>query len=96
MSSARPQPVAVKLDPALKERIRKLADARQRTSHWMMREAISQYVEREEKRESFQRDALEAWKEFEATGLHVKAAEADGWLERLERGEILPPPAPVR
>jgi predicted transcriptional regulator len=96
MPSAKTQPVAVKLDAALKERISKLADARQRTSHWMMREAITQYVEREEKHEAFRQDALAAWQEFESTGLHVTAADADAWLEKLERGEDVPPPSPIR
>ncbi|MGY2237798.1 ribbon-helix-helix protein, CopG family [Pseudomonas gingeri] len=34
----------------LKGHVQHLADARRRTSHWIMREAIAQYVEREEKR----------------------------------------------
>ena len=31
----------------------------------MMREAILQYVEREEKRESFRRDGMRAWAEYQ-------------------------------
>jgi predicted transcriptional regulator len=33
-----------------------------------MREAISQFVDREEKREAFRQDALQAWEAFRATG----------------------------
>ncbi|MCC4257123.1 ribbon-helix-helix protein, CopG family [Sphingobium sp. UBA5915] len=40
------------LDDALKGRARQLAEVRRRSSHWIMREAIAQYVEREEKREA--------------------------------------------
>jgi predicted transcriptional regulator len=52
-----------------------------------MREAIEQYVEREEKREQFRQEALAAWTNFQATGLHVTAEEADAWLAKLEAGE---------
>ncbi|MGY2224610.1 CopG family ribbon-helix-helix protein [Pseudomonas gingeri] len=37
-------------DDELKGHVQHLADARHRTSDWIMREAIAQYVEREEKR----------------------------------------------
>ena len=51
--------------------MKRLADARHRTPHWLMREAIGQYVEREEKRESYRQDAISAWNEYQATGKHV-------------------------
>lgn len=50
---------AVKLDPETNERVKRLAEARHRTPHWVMREAIRQYVEREEKREAFRQDGSE-------------------------------------
>src|SRR5699024_12852086 len=40
---------------------------RRRSSHWIMREAIAQYVEREEKRETLKRDTLKAWEQFQTT-----------------------------
>jgi len=43
---------SIKFDDALKGRARQLAEVRRRSSHWIMREAIAQYVEREEKREA--------------------------------------------
>ena len=49
--TAATRPVAIKIDPDIKERVRRLATARNRSAHWLMREAITQYVEREEKRE---------------------------------------------
>jgi predicted transcriptional regulator len=83
---------SLKLDPETKARLLKLAHARRRSSHWLMREAIEQYVEREERREQFRQDALAAWAEYQATGLHVSAEEADAWLARLEAGEDAEPP----
>ena len=57
-----------------------------------MREAIAQYVEREEKRESFRQDGLRAWAEYQATGLHLTGEEADAWLAGLEAGRDEDPP----
>ena len=46
-------PVAVKLDAEIHARMRQLAKAQHRPPHYLMREAIAQYVEREDKREAF-------------------------------------------
>jgi predicted transcriptional regulator len=83
---------SLKLDNEMKERVQQLAAARRRSPHWVMREAIEQYVEREEKREQFQQAALAAWAHYQATGLHVTGEEADSWLARLEAGEDAPTP----
>jgi predicted transcriptional regulator len=48
--------------------------------------------EREEKRERFRQDVLVAWDDFQASGLHVTAEEADAWLAKLEAGKIVAPP----
>jgi predicted transcriptional regulator len=78
---------SLKLDSALKRRVQKLAESRRRSAHWVMREAVEQYVTREEKREQLKQDALAAWNHYQATGLHATAEEADTWLARLEAGE---------
>ena len=85
-------PVAIKIDADIKARVKRLAEARQRTPHWLMREAIRQYVEREEKREALRQDAIKAWQTYEATGRHLTAKEADAWLAELEAGRDVEPP----
>jgi len=92
MSTATIRPVAIKIDPEIKERVQRLAKARQRTPHWLMREAILQYVEREEKCEALRQDAIKAWNEYQATALHLTMEEADAWLARLEAGQDIEPP----
>ncbi len=57
-----------------------------------MQEAIREYVEREEKREQFRRDALNAWQKFQETGLRVTADEVDAWLAKLAEGQDVEPP----
>jgi predicted transcriptional regulator len=78
---------SLKLDTAIKERVHRLASARRRSPHWVMREAVEQYVEREERLEQLRQEALAAWAEYQTTGLHVTAKEADAWLAKLEAGK---------
>jgi predicted transcriptional regulator len=80
------------LDSGTRERVERLARARGQSGEWIMREAVEQYLEREEKREQFYRDALAAGEHYQATGLHATAEEVDRWLARLEAGENVPPP----
>ena len=93
MTTTTARPIAVKLEPDIRERIKRLAEARHRSTHWMMREAIAQYIEREEKRETFRQDGIRAWNEYQATGQHVTLEEADAWMAKLEAGEDVAPPA---
>jgi predicted transcriptional regulator len=82
-----PSTTSLKLDREMKDRVERLAAARRRSAHWVMREAVAQYVEREEKRQQFHQDALAAWADYQASGQHASAEESDAWLARLEAGE---------
>ena len=73
--------VSVKLDDAMRERIQSLADSKQRSAHWVMREAIRTYVEKEEARLSFDEAALASWKDYQETGLHLTGEEVFAWME---------------
>ena len=82
-----PTSTSIKLELSIKERVQRLASARRRTAHWILREAVEQYVEREDTREQLKEDARAAWEHYQTTGLHVSAGEADAWLAKLEVGE---------
>jgi predicted transcriptional regulator len=84
--------ISVKIDDALKGRVQHLAAARQRSSHWIMREAIARYVEQEEALDSVRQAAIAAWESYQATGLHVTFDEADAWFAELESGKPAEPP----
>ena len=73
-------PTSVKIDSEMKNRIKQLADIRQRSSHWIMRTAISEYVDREESKENFKQEAITSWKEYQATGMHLTGEEVGDWL----------------
>jgi predicted transcriptional regulator len=72
---------SLKIDDALKARVQRLAGLRQRTAHWIMREAIAQYVAREEARESFKQEATASWAAYRETGRHLTGQEMRTWLD---------------
>lgn len=85
---------AVKLDDEIYQRLKALAEARKRTPHWMMKEAISQFVEREEEIERINQDTRERLVEYEKTGEHVEHQDVVKWLQAWGSDEELPCPLP--
>ncbi|MEI6398015.1 MAG: CopG family transcriptional regulator [Pseudomonadota bacterium] len=81
MSSATLHPVSVKLDAEEHLRLKALAETRQRKPHFLMKEALRQYLDREEQRESFHQEAMDSWREYQETGLHLTGGEAAAWLD---------------
>ncbi|MCG5526472.1 CopG family ribbon-helix-helix protein [Ectothiorhodospira haloalkaliphila] len=71
---------SLKLDDALKSRVRELASQRRRSPHWIMLEAIREYVEREEARDSLKQEALASWVAYKETGRHLTGQEVRTWL----------------
>ena len=84
---------SIKLDEDLKERVQQLAGQRRRSPHWIMREAIQQYVEREEAREDFKQEALASWAAYKETGRHLDSREARAWLRTWGTAGSAKPPA---
>lgn len=50
-------------------------------------ENVSEKYGGSEHRDQIGPEALESWNEYQRTGLHLTAEEADDWLARLEAGE---------
>jgi len=74
------KPLGVKLAPELKDRLNRISEAKHRSTHWIMKEAIQQYVEREESAEQFKQETIEAWEEYHRDGLHITHNEMTDWL----------------
>lgn len=87
------RPVSLKLDQVDHDRLKSLADARHRTPHFLMKEAIRQYLGREEARESFKQEALAAWQEYQETGQHLTEQETTQWLKTWgsDKEKTMPP-----
>lgn len=71
---------SVKLDDNLKNRIQHLAEVQHRSAHWIMLEAIRNYVEREEAKENFKQEAISSWKTYQESGRHLTNKEVGDWL----------------
>ena len=48
-----------------------------------MREAVQEYLTREEARQSFRDEAAAAWHHYKQTGLHATQREMDAWVDSL-------------
>lgn len=83
---------SIKIPGELRERLQNLAEARQRTPHALMIQAIESFVSREEQREALRQEGMAAWEEFQRTGLHLNGDEVRAWIDQIRRGEKAPLP----
>ncbi len=72
--------MGVKLDEQTRERLKVLGEARRRSAHWLMREAIREYLNREEAAERRNLEADEAWAEYQRTGQFFGNEAMTAWL----------------
>ncbi len=86
--------VGVKLDDETRARLKKLGEARQRSTHWIMREAIQKYLDREEREERRNQEADEAWLEYKQSGLGVDNGAMMAWVDSWGTDEEAPCPDP--
>lgn len=73
--------MGVKLDEQTRDRLKTLGEARRRSPHWLMREAIREYLEREEEAERRNLEADEAWADYQRTGQFVSNEAMTAWLD---------------
>jgi predicted transcriptional regulator len=85
--------VTVKLDPSDRDRIAALAAAKKRTPHYLMKEAIIEYVRREEARQNFIKAAELSFEQYKDTGLHITLDEFSAWADAVQKNPAAPIPA---
>ncbi|MDP1997499.1 MAG: ribbon-helix-helix protein, CopG family [Gallionella sp.] len=83
--------VTVKLDPSDRDRIASLAAMKKRTAHYLMKEAILEYVQREEARQNFIKAADTSFEHYKETGLHITLDEFSAWVDDVQKN----PDAPI-
>ena len=74
----------VKLSAAERERIKSIAAFRNRTPHYIMKEAIQMYLKSAEIEQNFIAAGEESWDDFEKNGLHITLGEAREWAKELK------------
>jgi predicted transcriptional regulator len=82
----------IKLDDATSARLKALGEARERSPHWLMRAAIADYLDREEKVEREKAEDMTRWETYAVTGHAVPHDKAAAWLDDLAHGIITAPP----
>lgn len=88
-----PGTVTVKLDPSDRDRIASLAIMKKRTPHYLMKEAILEYVRREEARQNFIKAADTSFEHYKETGLHITLDEFSAWVDDVQQNPDAPIPA---
>lgn len=84
--------LGLKVDEALRERLTRVADALDRTPHWVMKTALEAFLTGEERRLAEAAEDEARWARYELTGEAVPHTEVKAWLEALARGESAPCP----
>lgn len=88
-----PATVTVKLDPSDRVRIASLAAMKKRTPHYLMKQAILEYVVREEAHQNFIKAAEASFEHYKQTGLHITFDEFSAWVDRVQKNPDAPIPA---
>ncbi len=80
MPTALTTTVAVKLEHETKERLQKLGKLKHRSAHWLMKQAIANYLEQEEYAEQLKQETLARWQEAES-GKVISHEAVSAWLD---------------
>lgn len=75
----------IKLDEETKARLKRLGKLKDRTPHWLMKQAISEFLDREESYEREKLEDQERWKHFVETGHYVSQDAMASRFEQLTR-----------
>jgi predicted transcriptional regulator len=73
--------IGVKLDDETRARLKNLGEAKRRSTHWIMREAIRVYLDREEETEKRNQEADNAWEDYKQSGLGVNNDAMAAWFD---------------
>ncbi|MGL4767899.1 MAG: CopG family ribbon-helix-helix protein [Formosimonas sp.] len=76
--------MTVKLNVEECQRLKDLAVAKNRTSHFLMKEAIKRYIEDEEAEQTAIQIAAASIAHYQQTGLHVTLDEVKTWANALK------------
>lgn len=83
---------SLQIDDTLNRRVLELASQRRCSPDSIMLEAIRQYVEHQEARESFKQEAAASWESYKETGLHLTGQEIRAWLDTWGTDDEKPVP----
>jgi predicted transcriptional regulator len=73
--------VSVKFSAEELARLAVIAEKRDRSAHYLMREAITEYLAREEFAQSLAEEADAAWRDYKETGEFISLDRAVAWVK---------------
>jgi predicted transcriptional regulator len=76
----------IKIDAETKERLKRLGKVKNRTPHWLMKQAIFEFLEREESYEREKAEDLVRWQQFVETGRYVSQDAMSNKFSKLTHG----------
>ena len=85
--------VTVKLEDRERQSLKLLAAAKQRTPHFLMKEAIQRYIEDEEAEQAAIEAAAASLAHFKKTGLHTTLDEVKSWAKAVQKDRSKKMPA---
>ena len=80
----------IKLDEETIKRLKALAQQRNRSAHWLMRDALERYLAEEERYEREKAEDMAAYEEYLETGNAIENEEVVAWLNELAEGKNVP------
>lgn len=78
---------AIKLDDETNNRLKVLAQQRNRSAHWLMRDALQRYLAEEERYEREKAEDLAEYEDYLLTGKAVDNETVASWLSELAHGK---------
>jgi predicted transcriptional regulator len=79
--------LGIKVDAKTRERLKALGRKKERATHWLIKRAIDEYLEREEQVERERREDEKRWERYEATGEAIPHEKVLAWLDDLAAGK---------
>ena len=77
----------IRLDAEMQARLKALGKVKDRAPHWLMKQAIREYLDREEAYEREKVEDQERWARYQATGEAVPHEDVRAWLAGVANGE---------
>lgn len=75
--------VGIKLDEQTRARLNDLGAKKDRAAHWLMKRAILDYLDREERYEQEKQEDEARWQVYQETGAHINHQDMTAWLGEL-------------
>ncbi len=78
---------AIKLDDETNKRLKALAQQRNRSAHWLMKDALERYLAEEERYEREKAEDLAEYEDYMLTGKAIDNETVTSWLNELASGK---------